>query len=162
MRYRGHISRLTIKDVAFVGPGDCAVASGSDDGRMFIWDRFTGVCMRLIQPHSSCIPKQAHIARSASLNRRLAPHCLSPSLHAWSLEAGVFWTLLLAPPACLARVTELLLSNIASLNTLTIKWDRGYTQCCMPPHQAEVVCRAAADGAACGRRHCQLRGRPPA
>lgn len=44
MRYRGHISRQTIKDVAFVGPGDCAVASGSDDGRMFIWDRYTGLC----------------------------------------------------------------------------------------------------------------------
>lgn len=42
MRFRGHISRQTIKDVAFVGPGDCAVASGSDDGRMFIWDRYTG------------------------------------------------------------------------------------------------------------------------
>ena len=49
MRYRGHISRLTIKDVAFVGPGDCAVASGSDDGRMYIWDRCTGVCMPLKQ-----------------------------------------------------------------------------------------------------------------
>ena len=61
MRYRGHISRLTIKDVAFVGPGHCAVASGSDDGRMFIWDRFTGACMPLTQPHSSCIPKRAHI-----------------------------------------------------------------------------------------------------
>ena len=61
MRYRGHISRLTIKDVAFVGPGDCAVASGSDDGRMFIWDRFTGVCMPLTQPHFSCILEQVHI-----------------------------------------------------------------------------------------------------
>lgn len=42
MRYRGHFSKQTIKDVAFVGPGDCAVASGSDDGRMFIWDRRSG------------------------------------------------------------------------------------------------------------------------
>jgi nuclear receptor interaction protein len=41
-RYRGHISRQTIKDVAFVGPDDCAVAAGSDDGRMFLWDRATG------------------------------------------------------------------------------------------------------------------------
>jgi WD40 repeat protein len=32
----------TIKDVSFVGPDDCAVAAGSDDGRMFIWDRRTG------------------------------------------------------------------------------------------------------------------------
>ena len=43
MCYRGHVSRQTIKDVAFVGPGACAVASGSDDGRMFIWDRYTGM-----------------------------------------------------------------------------------------------------------------------
>ena len=62
MRYRGHISRLTIKDVAFVGPGDCAVASGSDDGRMFIWDRFTGVCMPLTRPHPSCTMEQVHLA----------------------------------------------------------------------------------------------------
>lgn len=42
MRYRGHRSMQTIKDVSFVGPDDCAVASGSDDGRMFIWDRRSG------------------------------------------------------------------------------------------------------------------------
>lgn len=41
-RYRGHISRQTIKDIAFVGPGGCAVAAGSDDGRMFLWDRVSG------------------------------------------------------------------------------------------------------------------------
>ncbi len=42
MHFRGHNSQQTIKDVAFVGPDDCAVAAGSDDGRMFIWDRATG------------------------------------------------------------------------------------------------------------------------
>jgi WD40 repeat protein len=49
VRFRGHISRQTIKDVAFVGPGDCAVASGSDDGRMFIWDRYTGATTRALR-----------------------------------------------------------------------------------------------------------------
>ncbi len=59
MRYRGHVSRQTIKDVAFVGPGDCAVASGSDDGRMFIWDRYTGQSMQLMPRVLSEIPHYA-------------------------------------------------------------------------------------------------------
>ncbi len=42
MRYRGHNSQQTIKDITFVGPDDYAVAAGSDDGRMFVWDRATG------------------------------------------------------------------------------------------------------------------------
>lgn len=41
-RYRGHVSLKTIKDVSFVGPRQEMVAAGSDDGRMFIWDRYTG------------------------------------------------------------------------------------------------------------------------
>lgn len=41
-RYRGHVSLKTIKDVSFVGPDQSMVAAGSDDGRMFIWDRYTG------------------------------------------------------------------------------------------------------------------------
>jgi WD40 repeat protein len=42
-RYRGHVSLKTIKDVAFVGPQQDMVAAGSDDGRVFIWDRDTGL-----------------------------------------------------------------------------------------------------------------------
>jgi WD40 repeat protein len=42
LRYRGHVSVKTIKDVTFVGPTQSMVAAGSDDGRMFIWDRYTG------------------------------------------------------------------------------------------------------------------------
>lgn len=58
MRYRGHISRQTIKDVAFVGPGDCAVASGSDDGRMFIWDRFSGPILLQVSSNLDQSPQQ--------------------------------------------------------------------------------------------------------
>lgn len=41
-RYRGHLSIKTVKDVAFVGPRQSMVAAGSDDGRLFVWDRNTG------------------------------------------------------------------------------------------------------------------------
>jgi WD40 repeat protein len=41
-RYRGHVSVKTIKDVAFVGSDQSMVAAGSDEGRFFIWDRYTG------------------------------------------------------------------------------------------------------------------------
>lgn len=51
-RYRGHASVKTIKDVAFVGPNQSMVAAGSDDGRMFIWDRYTGEGQQHL--HSPC------------------------------------------------------------------------------------------------------------
>jgi WD40 repeat protein len=41
-RYRGHLSVKTVKDVSFVCPDESLVAAGSDDGRIFIWDRTTG------------------------------------------------------------------------------------------------------------------------
>jgi WD40 repeat protein len=59
MRYRGHRSMQTIKDVSFVGPSDCAVASGSDDGRMFIWNRRTGVSASQMQ--RSNVPPLGHM-----------------------------------------------------------------------------------------------------
>jgi len=36
-RFEGHRHAATIKDVAFIGDDEQCVASGSDDGRMFIW-----------------------------------------------------------------------------------------------------------------------------
>jgi hypothetical protein len=36
------VSLKTIKDVAFIGHQQAMVAAGSDDGRMFIFDRHTG------------------------------------------------------------------------------------------------------------------------
>lgn len=41
--YRGHCNVQTIKDVSFVGPDQQMVAAGGDDGRMFLWQRTTGV-----------------------------------------------------------------------------------------------------------------------
>jgi len=37
----GHSNRRTIKEVAYVGAASELVASGSDDGRLFVWDAFT-------------------------------------------------------------------------------------------------------------------------
>eukprot|EP00803_Ostreobium_quekettii_P006046 evm.model.scf_430.5 EVM.evm.TU.scf_430.5 scf_430:29660-44035(+) len=42
MRYRGQVHLQAIKDVAFVGPRQDFVAAGSDDGRMFVWEKRTG------------------------------------------------------------------------------------------------------------------------
>eukprot|EP00958_Prasinococcus_capsulatus_P030485 scaffold8141_cov430-Prasinococcus_capsulatus_cf.AAC.2 len=40
--FTGHQNLRTVKDVSFLGPlGDC-VASGSDDGHWFLWDKKTG------------------------------------------------------------------------------------------------------------------------
>ena len=36
-RFEGHRHAATIKDVAFLGDDEQSVASGSDDGRMFVW-----------------------------------------------------------------------------------------------------------------------------
>ena len=64
-RYRGHISRQTIKDVSFVGPSDNAVAAGSDDGRMFLWDRCTGALF--LHPFDP-----THICQATLLSQSLA------------------------------------------------------------------------------------------
>eukprot|EP01026_Neomeris_dumetosa_P062184 TRINITY_DN5876_c0_g1_i3.p3 TRINITY_DN5876_c0_g1~~TRINITY_DN5876_c0_g1_i3.p3 ORF type:complete len:206 (-),score=24.18 TRINITY_DN5876_c0_g1_i3:405-989(-) len=43
--FRGHCNNTTIKKVAFAGPDDCWLLSGSDDGRFFVWDRKSGRLM---------------------------------------------------------------------------------------------------------------------
>eukprot|EP00922_Rhytidocystis_sp_ex-Travisia-forbesii_P053282 GHVS01079006.1.p1 GENE.GHVS01079006.1~~GHVS01079006.1.p1 ORF type:complete len:801 (+),score=174.67 GHVS01079006.1:156-2405(+) len=40
--YSGHRNMETVKDVQFIGPGEEYVASGSDDGRLFIWETLSG------------------------------------------------------------------------------------------------------------------------
>lgn len=40
--YRGHLNIRTTKSVSFLGSEQNIVAAGSDDGRMFLWDRETG------------------------------------------------------------------------------------------------------------------------
>jgi len=42
MRYRGAQNVETVKDVNFLGPNDEFVASGSDDGNFFIWEKDSG------------------------------------------------------------------------------------------------------------------------
>ncbi|KZT26871.1 WD40 repeat-like protein [Neolentinus lepideus HHB14362 ss-1] len=41
-RFAGHCNVETIKDVNFLGPDDDFVASGSDDGNFFVWEKSTG------------------------------------------------------------------------------------------------------------------------
>eukprot|EP01069_Polyplicarium_translucidae_P009669 Polyplicarium_translucidae@DN3332_c0_g1_i4.p1 len=43
--FKGHLNSLTVKDVQFIGPNHEFVASGSDDGRVFIWDANTGTVL---------------------------------------------------------------------------------------------------------------------
>ena len=41
-KYTGHKNVRTIKECSFFGPDDCYVASGSDDGSAYIWNKYTG------------------------------------------------------------------------------------------------------------------------
>ncbi|KAK3234861.1 hypothetical protein CYMTET_54903 [Cymbomonas tetramitiformis] len=41
-RYKGHRNMRTVKDVSFLGPHEEYVASGSDNGAMLIWCRYSG------------------------------------------------------------------------------------------------------------------------
>eukprot|EP00775_Hariotina_reticulata_P005038 gene5038-5280_t len=64
LRYRGHLSVKTVKDVSFVCPDESLVAAGSDDGRMFIWDRTSGAlvtCLRGDQFVVNCIESHPHL-----------------------------------------------------------------------------------------------------
>ncbi|KAK0800163.1 hypothetical protein LTR02_003635 [Friedmanniomyces endolithicus] len=47
--YRGHCNVRTVKDVNYLGPDDQYVASGSDDGNLFIWDRKTGELVNVLE-----------------------------------------------------------------------------------------------------------------
>ncbi|KAK5732962.1 hypothetical protein LTR17_010095 [Elasticomyces elasticus] len=47
--YRGHCNVRTVKDVNYLGPDDQFVASGSDDGNLFIWDRVTGELVNILE-----------------------------------------------------------------------------------------------------------------
>jgi len=47
--YRGHCNVKTVKDVTFLGRHDEYVASGSDSGHLFIWDRATGRLVNVLE-----------------------------------------------------------------------------------------------------------------
>jgi len=49
MRYSGHRNLRTVKEVSFLSPTSAFVASGSDDGRIFIWDKRTGQLRMLMK-----------------------------------------------------------------------------------------------------------------
>jgi len=53
--YKGHCSQQTIKGVYFYGPNSEYVMSGSDDAKIFIWDKKTGKLVRILEGHDSTV-----------------------------------------------------------------------------------------------------------
>ncbi|KAJ8330836.1 hypothetical protein QVD99_001340 [Batrachochytrium dendrobatidis] len=53
--YRGHCSLNTVKDVFFMGGRDEYVASGSDDGSVYIWDRQSSKLVSLVYGDSETV-----------------------------------------------------------------------------------------------------------
>ncbi|KAF8812472.1 WD40 repeat-like protein [Phlegmacium glaucopus] len=54
-RYTGARNVATVKDVNFLGPNDDSVASGSDDGNFFIWDKHNGRLQGIYEGDSSVV-----------------------------------------------------------------------------------------------------------
>lgn len=55
--FHGHLNYRTVKDVCFLGPQSQWVASGSDDGRLFVWGAESGalVLMQVGLPMEECL-----------------------------------------------------------------------------------------------------------
>jgi len=53
--YTGARNVDTVKDVNFLGPNDDSVASGSDDGNFFIWDKHSGKLQGIYEGDSSVV-----------------------------------------------------------------------------------------------------------
>ncbi|KAI8924089.1 WD40-repeat-containing domain protein [Entophlyctis helioformis] len=53
--FRGHCNVQTVKDVFFVGGNDSYVASGSDDGSAYIWNKKTGRIVQLLHGDSDVV-----------------------------------------------------------------------------------------------------------
>lgn len=63
MRFQGHCNMRTIKDVAFLGSCSQYVASGSDDGRLFVWHAGSGKLLLLRKCDSkvvNCMASHPH------------------------------------------------------------------------------------------------------
>ena len=60
--YRGHCNITTdIKEAVFLGKDAQFIAAGSDDGNLFIWDRYTTNLLRVLQGDDSIVNcVQAH------------------------------------------------------------------------------------------------------
>jgi len=54
-QYKGHFSSSTIKGVNFWGPNSEFVMSGSDDAKIFIWDKKTGELLTILEGHNSVV-----------------------------------------------------------------------------------------------------------
>ncbi|PVU96727.1 hypothetical protein BB561_000992 [Smittium simulii] len=54
-KYTGHCNTFTVKDVNFYGPNDEYIVSGSDDGNIFIWDKFTSNIVSIIKSDSEVV-----------------------------------------------------------------------------------------------------------
>lgn len=54
-KYVGACNVETVKDVNFVGPYDELVASGSDDGNVFLWNKHTGQLHDILEGDSSVV-----------------------------------------------------------------------------------------------------------
>jgi len=48
-KYQGHCNVRTVKEVNFLGSSCEYIVSGSDDGRIFIWDRFTSEILNILK-----------------------------------------------------------------------------------------------------------------
>ncbi|KAI8800707.1 WD40 repeat-like protein, partial [Cladochytrium replicatum] len=60
-RFVGHCNVMTTKDVTFLGARDEYVASGSDDGSLIIFDKFTGRVLQVLRADGEvCNVIQAH------------------------------------------------------------------------------------------------------
>eukprot|EP01126_Amoeba_proteus_P035371 TRINITY_DN3566_c0_g1_i3.p1 TRINITY_DN3566_c0_g1~~TRINITY_DN3566_c0_g1_i3.p1 ORF type:complete len:553 (-),score=146.63 TRINITY_DN3566_c0_g1_i3:526-2184(-) len=54
-RYSGHCNVQTVKCVSFYGPNSEYVCSGSDDGRIFIWDKKSGKIVNYMKGDSTTV-----------------------------------------------------------------------------------------------------------
>jgi len=54
-RYTGHCSVATIKGVNFYGPCSEYIMTGSDDSRIFIWDKKTSQIVNVLEGHRSIV-----------------------------------------------------------------------------------------------------------
>jgi WD40 repeat protein len=67
--FQGHFSASTIKGVNFYGPNSEYVMTGSDDAKVFIWDKATGELVQVLEGHKSivnCIIEHPNIPMIAS------------------------------------------------------------------------------------------------
>ncbi|KAN0034068.1 hypothetical protein ACTFIV_000551 [Dictyostelium citrinum] len=68
--YSGHVSEQTIKSVNFYGPNSEYIISGSDDSKIFIWDKESAKIVRILEGHENhvnsvvCHPNEPCIATS--------------------------------------------------------------------------------------------------